>query len=263
MFILKVFFMVTKVCSICGVEKLEYEFYQPKSKQCKPCVRASVKDLENRPDPVLSAGYKKKCRVCKQLLPSSAFHRRERSIDKLAYQCIECSQSDHQRYDTINKSAKINLPNDYMKKCPKCGRILPAKCFWTDMATLDHLKSSCIECDNSRTKSIRETDKYKEHRKKQSKRSREKNKQQERARSAVKRQIKKGVIPSPVNLVCIFSLTHTDVRPAAEYHHWKGYSKEHEKDVKPACISCHTVLSAWKRNIDNGRLRILISRHSR
>lgn len=254
--------MVTKVCSICDVEKLESEFYQPKSKQCKPCVRALVKDLENRPDPVLPADYKKKCRLCKRLLSPCAFHRRERSLDKLAYQCIECSQSDHQRYDTINKSAKINLPNDYMKKCPKCGRILPAKCFWTDMATKDHLKSSCIGCETPRDKNYRKSDHGRSVIKNRIANDRKNAISKTRAREAVSRLIKIGKLPSATSLVCIFSLTHTDVRFADHYHHWKGYSKEHRVDVKPGCRECHTILTAWESNANEAKLKALIAKHS-
>lgn len=254
--------MVTKVCSICGVEKLVSEFYQPKSKQCKPCVRALVKDLENRPDPVLPADYKKKCRVCKQLLPSSAFHRREQSIDKLAYQCIRCGQSDHQQYDAINKNTKVNLPDNYVKKCSKCNRTLPASSFWTDMVLKDHLKSACIECETPRDKSYRKSDYGRAAIKNRITNDRKNAVSKTRARDAVSRLIKIGKLPSATSLVCIFSLTHTNVRFADHYHHWKGYSKEHRTDVKPGCRECHTILTAWESNANKAKLKALLDKHS-
>lgn len=248
--------METKVCNVCGVEKPAAEFYQPKSKQCKPCVRAAVKALENRPDPVLPANYRKKCRICKQLLPASSFARRERSIDKLFYDCKECHKTERKVQDTLRKNTTVKLPEDYTKKCITCNLILPAASFWYCGVSKDHLMSTCVTCTRVETKD------RKVYHSRYKRTWRNNNKEKENARSAVKRYIKAGKIPSASSLVCAFSLTHTEVRMADEYHHWKGYSKENQLNVKPGCLKCHSILSAWERNLSVERLKLIVIRHS-
>lgn len=254
--------METKVCNVCGFEKPSSEFYQPKSKQCKPCVRAAVKALENRPDPVLAADFKKKCRICKKFLPASSFFRRERSVDKLAYDCKDCCKPYRKNQDQHKKMQNVKLPEDYLKQCFQCKRNLPAKMFWYCGVNKDHLKSSCIKCSNNKAIKDKASEQFKTFRREYQKTYRRINKVKEDARDAVKRAVKYGKMPPAILLPCAFSLTHTELRMAEEYHHWKGYEKENRTNVKPVCLGCHSVLSAWERNSSAERLKLIITRHS-
>lgn len=55
---------------------------------------------------------------------------------------------------------------------------------------------------------------------------------------AVNNAITSGKLPRPDTLQC-----HYCPAQAKQYHHHKGYAKEHWLDVVPACIPCHKKLA--------------------
>jgi hypothetical protein len=61
-----------------------------------------------------------------------------------------------------------------------------------------------------------------------------KNPLKKQAYVAVKRKIDGGDIPHPSSLTC-----HSCGSPASQYHHPRGYAKEHRFDVVPICTGCH------------------------
>lgn len=68
-----------------------------------------------------------------------------------------------------------------------------------------------------------------------------KNPEKYKARSAVGRAVAKGEILSASNLLC----EHRGLAckgEARQYHHYLGYSEEHQLDVIPVCIPCHLEL---------------------
>jgi hypothetical protein len=56
------------------------------------------------------------------------------------------------------------------------------------------------------------------------------------AHDAVKRAVQAGKLPPVKTLIC----AHCKIRQADNYHHHKGYAKEHWLDVKPLCYFCHS-----------------------
>lgn len=74
-----------------------------------------------------------------------------------------------------------------------------------------------------------------------------KDKQKIRARDAVSNAIKQGELPKAQTCPC-----HHCGRPAAVYHHYKGYRKEHFLDVVPVCDACHQTVEAEAEKADLG-----------
>ena len=61
-----------------------------------------------------------------------------------------------------------------------------------------------------------------------------KNPEKRHAKNAVNYAVISGKLPRPDTLLC-----HYCPKPAQQYHHHKGYAKEHWLDVVPVCIRCH------------------------
>jgi len=57
------------------------------------------------------------------------------------------------------------------------------------------------------------------------------------ARAAVRRAIKKGILPLVSSLTC-----SNCSNQAEHYHHYLGYDKENRLNVIPVCMNCHLVL---------------------
>lgn len=58
------------------------------------------------------------------------------------------------------------------------------------------------------------------------------------ARAAIKRAVKKGILPSVSTLIC----SNCNQSQAGHYHHYLGYEKENRLNVMPVCQPCHLVL---------------------
>ncbi len=60
---------------------------------------------------------------------------------------------------------------------------------------------------------------------------------------AVNSAVKSGELMSPKYFLCY---EESCFEQAEEYHHYKGYAKEHWLDVDPLCIKCHRKLTKYK-----------------
>lgn len=74
------------------------------------------------------------------------------------------------------------------------------------------------------------------------KRAREKFPEKAKARTAVFLAVRAGKVPSAQTLVCVRC-----GKQAKDYHHHKGYDKEHWLDVVPACRPCHAILERERK----------------
>lgn len=63
------------------------------------------------------------------------------------------------------------------------------------------------------------------------------------AHQAVRRARKSGKLPEASEVQCAFC-----GEPAQEWHHHKGYAREHWLDVIPLCIPCHSTTRVCKLN---------------
>lgn len=161
------------------------------------------------------------------------------------------------------------------KRCIKCKEIKPINLFNKDKSTKDNHCYTCKDCAKLRTKiwyktqngkqrarerykiyyytkrgrnafnkalkKYRNSRKYKIYRQKYC----EQNRHRYKAYKAVARAIKKGILICPKRLHCFYCYDN-----AQEYHHHKGYAKEHRLDVIPVCIKCHRNIPKRLKNQD-------------
>jgi hypothetical protein len=134
-----------------------------------------------------------------------------------------------------------------MKTCSKCKQDKQLSEFYKEKRTKDGRTSECKKCFGIRCKNYIQTEQGREvHRRASSKYEKsEKGKvvrkkicirhsKARKAGSAVNGAIQSGLIPNAKFLRCNYC-----PNSAQEYHHYKGYAKEHWLDVLPTCIKCH------------------------
>lgn len=144
----------TSICSKCKKElpMTEEYFYKDKSKKtgfgssCKECIKQYNKEnqahanelrrLKRRLDnekkaliePKIEEGMKR-CSRCNQILPIEQFGKQKKGKDELRSICKKCHYDDCVKSRAIKKAIKMQneeqIPEG-MKKCTKCGNILPA-----------------------------------------------------------------------------------------------------------------------------------------
>ena len=145
------------------------------------------------------------------------------------------------------------------KRCPKCKQAKPVSEFNKNRTTKDGLQYHCIDCrkiigncynqsEKGRTtrRAYQRSDKYKvgHYRRQKNFRKTPKAKtirkryetaypNRVKARNAVMYGIQTRKLPQPDSLNCPCG------KQAQEYHHHKGYAREHWLDVIPLCRSCH------------------------
>ncbi len=137
-----------------------------------------------------------------------------------------------------------------MKRCCICKKEKEVSKFSKNRSRKDGLCSKCKHCDNilsriyHRTEKGREnrrlycqTEKQKQAHRLSSKQYSQKNKSKRLAQQAVYRAIQAGKLSRPDTLQCLCG-NHK----AEQYHHHKGYAREHWLDIVPVCIDCHCEL---------------------
>ena len=142
----------------------------------------------------------------------------------------------------------LELP---IKICCHCKQSKPTPEFSKNSSRKDGLSHNCKTCEYSRLIKYRHTDKGREFhitaakRYKQtaqgkrvtrisSKKYRDKSKIKTKARYVVSEAVRKGLLPKPDTAKCRLC-----PEQGQEYHHHRGYEKEHWLDVIPVCTSCH------------------------
>ncbi len=151
----------------------------------------------------------KRCRICKQIKPSSEFYGRQN-------RCKVCTRKNVRDYQkTKSGKRKHRNSNKNYQKSTK-GKICQKR--WSKT---EHGKASKEHYDNSvKGKNAR-------------KRYRQNNPGKIKARNAIRRAIAINKIYSPNTLKCI-----NCPDKAEEYHH-PSYAPKHRLDVIPVCIKCH------------------------
>jgi len=94
----------------------------------------------------------KRCKDCGQLLPLSDFPKHPTSHDGHDGLCLECKRKKSRAAQRKSKTRRERyeeqrekLP-DGMKRCKRCGKVLPVSAFGRHASTFDHLQASCTEC---------------------------------------------------------------------------------------------------------------------
>ena len=90
----------------------------------------------------------KKCNSFGRILPETEFYKSKNRKD--GYQCY-CKSCMKQKIEESKAQKNINQPDDVkytslVKKCKKCGNILPISQFYKDKTSKDGYHWCCIEC---------------------------------------------------------------------------------------------------------------------
>ena len=132
---------------------------------------------------------------------------------------------------------------DLKKCCCTCKQTKDVSEFHKNRSTKDGFHFACKICvkTHQRTeegkatkKRYEKSEKCKATRRRYSKRINAKFPELAKARNAVNNAVAAGKLQRPNLFLC-----HYCPKPAQQYHHWKGYTKEVRLDVVPACKGCH------------------------
>lgn len=118
------------------------------------------------------------------------------------------------------------------KTCRRCKTEKPIELFTVESRKLDGRHSRCLECNKTQQR-----DAYKKEPRRFYENSRKwiiNNPEKQKAHKAIQRSIESGVIQKPKSCQ---GCGEEKVRLDA--HHWMGYNKENQLNVKWLCRKCH------------------------
>jgi len=159
----------------------------------------------------------KRCCTCKRSKHISEFYKNRREKDGFQSQCKTCIKQSHQKYRKSKKG--------------KCAQ----KHYCQSVKGKANFKRYQQSAKGKATqKRYNQSEKGKANNKASQQRYGIRHPQRCKAQVAVNHAVNDGILPHVNTLVC-----HYCPKPAQQYHHWHGYSREHWLDVVPACIPCH------------------------
>lgn len=151
----------------------------------------------------------KKCTKCGLQKDESEFYAKKTGRDGLTARCKECIRNDVAAYQNTEHGKKVKHAYNHSE----AG------------------KAAFRKHDRKRDK----TEYRKQQKNQAGKKHRLKYEDRRKARQAVKDAVKHGKIPRVKTLTC----SMCQAKPAEQYHHYLGYSKEHKLDIIPLCRTCH------------------------
>ena len=107
-----------------------------------------------------------------------------------------------------------------LKRCTKCKQWKNTSEYGIDTSRFDGQKAACRTCSRVPVK--------------RAQRFIATAREKQRAHDAIRWAVKRGFMTAAITLKC--SRCHA---PAKQYHHHKGYAREHVLNVIPLCVSCH------------------------
>lgn len=155
----------------------------------------------------------KQCSKCKEWKDFSKFYRASSKKSGYASWCKKCTSEKHKGYDRsetlkrYNSSEKGRTARGQYERTER-GRAAKKRYRQSEAGRE-------IERKNSAAYKVRHPDRAKAH-------------------YAVKDAVKMGRIPAARTLSC-----NTCSNRASQYHHYKGYEREHWFDIIPLCRRCH------------------------
>lgn len=188
----------------------------------------------------------RKCTKCGEVKPLTDFYKAgfAGGVQKYRCKCIACTL-------VPATAERWALREQGLKKCTRCGQVLPFADFYEDRRKLDGRREVCKSCHIAVTSEYRKTEGHEVFlRAKRRYNSQPENKRkraeymraqrasavwadQEAARHAVNAAVANGAMPPARNVQC------ADCgRPAQEYHH-ESYEQVRRLDVVPLCAKCH------------------------
>jgi len=151
--------MTTKICGHCA-------WYRCTNTGGPYCYRTrkTVSYLKTAPDCFAEPGtatgipsqQTKVCLQCGRELPVSCFDRHSATKDGYQDRCRECLSEANRKAKDKPRDHKKRLPPEPvpegMKRCGRCGRVLPVAEFWKHKRSLDGLQWNCRDCQGELTK---------------------------------------------------------------------------------------------------------------
>ncbi|MEE9354787.1 MAG: hypothetical protein V3U75_04280 [Methylococcaceae bacterium] len=159
----------------------------------------------------------KRCFDCKKNKPLTEYHKNCATKDGYQDDCKCCRNKRSEDYRKTTEGKIYN--RKYMRKYNKTEK---RKTYFRNYRTSENYKTSQ---KNSHEKSILKTP------------------ERFKARSIVSNAVATGKLASAKTLTCSCG------EQAEQYHHHKGYAKEHWLDVIAVCMPCHSKLSLLPDNV--------------
>ena len=134
----------------------------------------------------------------------------------------------------LSESGGSALRKSIMSKtCSKCKRTKPFSDFYSDIRSKDGYGSWCKDCQSNYLYAYNRSEKGKQSQQKRAKRYHKRHPEKVVAKHAVLSAVRYGRLPRVETQICSCGST------AEEYHHYKGYAKEHHLVVIAVCVNCH------------------------
>jgi len=185
----------------------------------------------------------KTCRICKQTKPISEFYKCSGSRGGFRNKCKVC-YLEHVKLYYRTKRAQV-IRRQYRQSSH--GKNKQRQYDQSAKGKARHKRYSQTEKGKAAIKHHQQSEKYNITKKRYNKtekgrkvqiaaikRFKIRHPEQVKARDAVNHAIRDGRLLRPDSLQC-----HYCPAQAKQYHHYKGYAKEHWLDVVPVCVKCH------------------------
>lgn len=156
--------VASKRCPGCGEVKPRQAFAHNRAQSdgleihCRICRRAidHTRHMHNKErhlsDPVTVITGEKRCPRCDEVKPASDFYRAMGKRDGVATYCNLCARKV--RLVRYRERLALEIPDDAVKQCKRCGQTKLAWQFYRLAGTADNLMSACIECNLARQNTV-------------------------------------------------------------------------------------------------------------
>jgi hypothetical protein len=159
----------TKLCPVCGEEKLKNEFCIAKTTKdglhfcCRVCDKVRCKEtaaknrMKNSQNPPSMEGTKL-CKQCGEVKQKTEFYITKTTKDGLCHRCKTCKHENDIKQKTRNaKNRALNPPStDSLKKCTYCGVEKPLNEFFNCDSNKDGKHFRCKSCSAQLDKEYRD-----------------------------------------------------------------------------------------------------------
>lgn len=167
----------------------------------------------------------KTCRTCKQIKPLAEFYKMLGNCDGYDNQCKICHLKQCSKYAKTKKGILAHRKANHRYGKSEKGK----------SAKMKHRQSQESKTYQKRyQKNYARSEKGKDVQIRTAQKQRLLHPEKYKARQVVRFAIRSGKLPRPDSRLC-----HYCPKPAQQYHHHKGYAKEHWLDVVPVCVPCH------------------------
>lgn len=177
----------------------------------------------------------KVCTKCQVIKPLDGFYNRKDAGDGKTGWCKECIKAKQRAYTKTPQGRETKRRNQKSPK-GKAGQ----KRRYQKYSQTDNGKQH----NNEKVRRYQATERGAEVARQVHRRGYKRKPERWKAVAAVNYAVKTGKLPKQDTLPCV----HCN-RTAQQYHHHKGYEREHWLDVVPVCRKCHTAVHQALRSL--------------